>query len=190
MKLALKIVAVLVMGAALGLAATWLFVIRGAMPGGVQDGPWKTNLLIGSSGGDMRTRASVAVHGLFALNRHETIYYSTYADSDRNNLDGNCTYLIAGRDPPTRWWSITAYGADDYMIPNPAHRYSVSKNSVTHNTSGQFVATLSRKPVGHDWIALNGKPFSLTLRLYNPADSVAADPAHVALPSIKKVSCS
>lgn len=190
MKLALKIAAVLVIGTVLGLAATWFFVIRGAMPGGVSDGPWKTNLLIGSSGGDMRTRAAVAVHGLLALNRHETIYYSTYTDSDGNKLDGNCTYLVAGRDPPTRWWSITAYAADDYMIPNPAHRYSVSKNSVARNASGEFLATLSAKPSGHDWIALDGKPFSLTLRLYNPADAVAGDPAHVALPSIKKVSCS
>lgn len=190
MKLVLKIIAVLVIGTLLGLAATWLFVIHGAMPGGVNDGPWKTNLLIGSSGGNMRTRAAVAVHGLLALNRHETIYYSTYADGDGNTLDGNCTYLVAGRDPPTRWWSITAYAADDYMIPNPAHRYSVSKNSVTRNAAGEFVATLSRKRFDRDWIALDGKPFSLTLRLYNPADSVAADPAHVTLPSVKKVSCS
>ncbi|MBS0275526.1 MAG: DUF1214 domain-containing protein [Proteobacteria bacterium] len=190
MKLALKILAVLVIGILLGLGATWLFVVRGAMPGGVTDGPWKTNLLIGSSGGDMRVRAAVAVHGLFALNRSETIYYSTNADSDGNRLDGNCTYLLTGRDPPARWWSITAYAADDYLIPNAAKRYSVSKNSVTRNAAGQFTATLSRRRSSRDWIALGGKRFSLTLRLYNPSPSVAADPAHVALPSIKKVSCS
>ena len=189
MKLALKILAVLVVGTVLGLAATWLFVIRGTMPGGVTDGPWKTNLLIGNSGGGMRVRAMVAVHGLFALNRNETIYYSTAVDSDGNRLDGACTYLVSGRDPPTRWWSITAYAADDYLIPNPAHRYSVSKNSVMRDAAGAFTATLSHKPVDRDWIALNGKPFQLTLRLYNPAPSVAVDPAHVALPSIKKVSC-
>ena len=40
-----------------------------------------------------------------------------------------------------------------------------------------------------NWIALDGGPFSLTLRLYNPDASVAADPAGVALPVIKKVSC-
>ncbi len=189
MKIALKILAVLVIGTLLGLTATWAFVIRGAMPGGVSDGPWKTNLLIGSGGGDMATRASVAVHGLLALNRSETIYYSAYTDDTGNVLDGNCTYLVSGRDPPTRWWSITAYAADDFLIPNPAHRYSVSKNSVTRNAAGDFVATVSRKPSGKDWIAVAGAPFSLTLRLYNPDASVAADPTHVTLPSIKKGSC-
>jgi hypothetical protein len=190
MKTALKVLAVLVTGTVLGLGATWFFVIRGAMPGGVIDGPWRTNLLIGSSGGGMRTRASVAVHGLLALNRSETIYYSTDRDSGGNRLNGHCTYLVAGRDPPARWWSITAYAADDYLISNAAKRYSISKNSVARNAAGQFTAMLSRKPFRRDWIALDGKPFSLTLRLYNPAASVAADPAHVALPSIKKVSCS
>jgi hypothetical protein len=186
----LKVIATLVIGTLLGLAATWVFVIKGAMPGGVGDGPWKTNLLIGSSGGDMKTRASVAVHGLFALNRGETIYYSTYTDSAGVKLDGNCTYLVVGRDPPTRWWSITAYAADDYLIPNPQHRYSVSKNSVMRAANGEFTATVSPKPFPKNWIALGNGPFSLTLRLYNPDAAVAADPAHVALPSIKKVSCS
>jgi hypothetical protein len=186
----LKALAALVIGTVLGLGATWLSVVRGAMPGGVSDGPWKTNLLIGSSGGDMVTRAAVAVHGLLALNRSETIYYSAYADDAGDRLDGNCTYLVTGRDPPTRWWSITAYAADDYLIPNPAHRYAVSKNSVTHNAVGEFVTTVSRKHFDRDWIAVAGAPFSLTLRLYNPYPAVAADPAHVALPSIKKVSCS
>ena len=190
MKTASKVLAVLAIGTALGLGATWLFVIRGAMPGGVTDGPWKTNLLIGSSGGDMATRASVAVHGLLALNRSETIYYSTDHDSDGNVLDGACTYLVAGRDPPARWWSITAYAADDYLIPNPAKRYSVSRTSVTRNAHGEFVATVSRKPFPKDWIALQNGRFNLTLRLYNPAASVAADPAHAALPTVKKVSCS
>lgn len=190
MNTALKALAALVIGTMLGLGATWAVIFHGPMPGGVSDGPWKTNLLIGSSGGGIYTRAAVAAHGLLALNRSETIYYSAYADDAGDRLDGNCTYLVAGRDPPTRWWSITAYAADDYLIPNPAHRYSVSKNSATRDASGKFIATVSKKHLGRDWIAVAGAPFSLTLRLYNPDAAVAADPAHVTLPAIKKVSCS
>jgi hypothetical protein len=188
-KIALKILAVLVIGTVLGLMATLLFAMHGTMPGGASDGPWKTNLLVGSSGGDMKTRTAVALHGLFALNRSETVYYTASTDSDGNKLDGRCTYLISGRDPPTRWWSITAYAADDYLIPNPAHRYSVSKNSVMHNSAGEFTATASPTAASHDGIALGGGSFTLTLRLYNPDAAVARDPAHVALPSIKKASC-
>jgi hypothetical protein len=190
-KIALKIAAVLAIGTVLGLAATWLLIFRGGgLRGAVRNGPWTTSLTVGSSGSDIYTRAVVAVHGLLALNRSETIYYAAHADSDGNNFDGRCTYLIAGRDPPARWWSITAYAADDYLIPNPAKRYSVSRTSVTRNAHGEFVATVSRKPFPKDWIALQNGRFNLTLRLYNPAASVAADPPHAALPTLKKVSCS
>ena len=60
---------------------------------------------------------------------------------------------------------------------------------VMRDANGEFTATVSRKTFPKNWIALDGGPFSLTLRLYNPDASVAADPAGVALPVIKKVSC-
>src|SRR5262245_22551598 len=130
MRIALKIVVVLAIGALLGLAVTWASAIRGGWGGAVSDGPWQTSLDTGSSAANMYQRARVAVHGLLALNRSETIYYTANTDSDGAPLTGACRYELTGRDPPARWWSITAYGADDYLIPNPAGRYSVSMNSV------------------------------------------------------------
>jgi hypothetical protein len=185
----LKILAVLVIGTALGLLATWATVVRGTMSGGVSDGPWRTSLYAGSSEGGPYLRASIALHGLLALNRHETIYYTATTDSDGNALAGNCVYLIEGRDPPARWWSITAYGADDYLIPNPAGRYSVSMNSVARRADGSFTATLSKGQGGANWIPVADGPFNVSMRLYNPDASVAADPAHVALPTIRRGTC-
>ncbi|HTQ15405.1 MAG TPA: DUF1214 domain-containing protein [Rhizomicrobium sp.] len=177
------------LGALLGLGATWLAVFHATMPGGIADGPWRSNLDIGSTGGDALTRARVALHGLLALNRGETVYYTAASDDAGARLDGACTYRISGRDPAARWWSITAYGADDYLIPNPAHRYSVSKNSVTRDAGGTFAATVSPRAAPGDWIATVRGRYTLTLRLYNPAPSVAADPSHAALPRIEKVGC-
>jgi hypothetical protein len=173
----------------LGLAATWATVIRGGWGGAVSDGPWKTSLATGSSEGGMYQRASVAVHGLLALNRSETIYYTANTDSAGERLSGACRYTVTGRDPPARWWSITAYGADDYLIPNAAGRYSVSKNSVARAGDGTFSVTVAKSGSGANWIPPGDGPFSLSLRLYNPDAKVAADPAHVALPTITKVNC-
>lgn len=184
-----KFALVLFIGALLGIAATWLVVFRGGMPGGVSDGVWRTNTEIGQSGGGIYTRASVAVHGLLALNSSETIYYTAMTDGAGAPLDGACTYRITGHDPDARWWSITAYGADDYLIPGADGHYSVSKNSVTHNDDGSFTATVSQALAGANWIAVRPGRFSLTLRLYNPWASVTADPAHAALPTLEKLSC-
>jgi hypothetical protein len=186
---ALKIFAVLAVGIVLGLAATWAAVIRGTVGGSVDDGPWRTSPYAGSREAGPYLHTRIAVHGLLALSREETIYYTATNDSDGNALDGNCAYQIEGRDPPTRWWSITAFGADDFLIPNTADRYSVSINSVARRTDGTFAVTLSKAKVEGNWIPVAGERFSVTIRLYNPQAAVVADPAHVALPTIKKAIC-
>jgi hypothetical protein len=103
-------------------------------------------------------------------------------------LVGNCSYRIEGRDPPARWWSITAY-ADDFLIPNSADRYSVSMNSVARGPDGSFAVTLSKTQAEGNWIPVTDGPFDLTIRLYNPQTSVVADPANVPLPIIKRANC-
>src|ERR1700694_1754978 len=186
---ALKILSMLGAGIMLGLAATWATVIRGTMAGDVGNGPWHTGLYTGSSEGGPYLRAYIAVHGLLALGREEAFYSTAADDGDGNVLNGNCTYQIEGRDPPARWWSITAYGADDFLIPNPADRYSVSMNSVARRADGTFVITLSKAPVEGNWIPVTGGRFEVTMRLYTPQAAVVADPVHMALPVIRKAIC-
>jgi hypothetical protein len=185
----LKAIAALAIGTVVGVAATWLFVFHGSLPGGVSDGPWRTNLLIGSSGGDAVTRAKVAAHGLLALNRNETLYYTAVADGAGARLTSDCDYRVSGRDPDARWWSITAYAADDFLIPNAANRYSISKNEVMRGGGGSFSADVAAASQSANWIPVSGGAFSLTLRLYNPGASVARDPAHAVLPKLEKISC-
>ncbi len=184
-----KILAMLIVGVALGLAATWATAIRGSMGAGVKNGPWATSLYTGSSEGGPYLRAQIAVHGLLALSREEAMYYTTLTDSDGAVFDGRCKYRLEGRDPPSRWWSITAYGPDDFLIPNDADTYSVSTNSVVRNQDGSFVVTLSRAKADGNWIPIVPGRFDLTIRLYNPQAQVIADPAQVPLPVVKKVAC-
>jgi hypothetical protein len=99
------------------------------------------------------------------------------------------TATAEGLDPPARWWSITAYGADDFLIPNTADRYSASMNSVTRRKDGTFAVTLSQQQPEGDWIPVAAGHFDLTIRLYNPQAEVAADLARVVLPTIKKIAC-
>jgi hypothetical protein len=186
---ACKILAMLIVGIALGLATTWATAIRGSVGPSVKDGPWATSLYTGSSGGGPYLRARIAVHGLLALNREETMYYTALADSDGATFDGNCTYTLEGRDPPSRWWSITAYGADDFLIPNDSDRYSVSMNSVIRNQDGSFAVMLSKTKAEGNWIPVVQGRFDLTIRLYNPQAGVIADPAQVPLPTVKRVAC-
>ena len=155
----------------------------------VVNGPWVTNLETGGANADNYVRTFVAITGLLALNKDETIYYTANTDSAGEALHGNCSYRIEGRDPDARWWSITLYGNDHYLIDNPSNRYSVGQTNVVRNADGTFVIRLSTVSEQGNWIATSPEGFDVTLRLYNPGETVKANPATAPLPSIVKEAC-
>ena len=186
---AARLIGALVLAIALGLGSAYLSVmsLRGTKT--IQNGPWTTILESGGTHAGMYTRAFVAIVGLLALNKDETIYYSAAHDSSGAPLDGACAYRIEGRDPDARWWSVTLYASDHYLIPNPANRYSVSKSNVVRAPDSTFVIRLSATQEASNWIATSRDGFHIILRLYNPGATVREDPAAAPLPAIVKEAC-
>jgi len=191
MRFLLRLLGSLVLAAVLGLGSAYV-VARYAMQGDtvVANGPWAGNLAAGGTGADIYTRTSIALTGLLALNKDETIYYNATKDSAGEALDGACTYRIEGRDPDARWWSFTVYGKDHFLIDTPTKRYSISKTSVVRTADGAFVVRLSTTEEPNNWIATSPDGFQITLRLYNPNASVKDNPATAPLPAIVKEACS
>jgi hypothetical protein len=188
MRLLLKLLAVLVAGTMLGLLATWLAVFR-FPPGRIANGPWKTTPGIATAQTDAYRRAFTAVHGLFAMNRNGAIYYTASTDTEGRALTGRCRYEVEGPAPDARWWSITAYGPEDYLIANPTGRYSVTKRQVAPDARGNIVVLIGGASGGSNLIAVGTGRFSLSLRLYNPGQEFLVNPANAALPALLRVSC-
>ena len=186
---ALRLVGALVLAIALGIGSAYLSVMSLRGTHTIQNGPWTTILESGGANAGMYTRAFVALVGLLALNKDETIYYSAARDSGGAPLDGACSYRIEGRDPDARWWSVTLYAGDHFLIPNPANRYSVSKSNVVRATDGTFVVRLSGAQEANNWIATSRDGFHVILRLYNPGQTVRDEPAAAPLPAIVKEAC-
>ena len=186
-QIVLGILVALVLGSAIGIGSA-IFVFEGGVnASGISNGAWRTNLAAGSQDADPYTRAWIAVHGLLALNRSETIYYSAYTDDSGQLFNGDYVYRIEGKAPDARWWSITLYGADDFLIPNDLNRYSYGGNSVTYDKDGKFTIYVSKAQKPGDWLPLGDqKKFALSLRLYNPGESVRKNPATVELPHITR----
>lgn len=186
---AARLIGAVLVGVALGLGSAYVAITSLRGEHAVTNGPWTTSLATGGAGADMYTRAFVALTGLLALNKNETIYFGAQKDSAGEPLDGHCSYRIEGRDPDTRWWSITLYGGDDFLIPNPANRYSVSQTNVVRAADGAFVIRLSTVEETGNWIATSPEGFQITLRLYNPGALVKDNPATTPLPAIVKEAC-
>lgn len=153
-------------------------------------GPWRTNLAIGSSQAGMYVRALVARTGLFALNQTETIYFIAATDDDGDPLHSNCDYRIEGQDIQTRWWSITAYGADHFLIANEKNRYSFNGHDVMRKADGTYRILMSATVKPGNWLPTgNQDQLYLALRLYNPQPAVYKNPAGVELPRIMREEC-
>ena len=186
-KIILGILAAIVLGTAIGIGSAAVATKIVYNIGTVKNGPWRTNLTAGSRQANMYTRAAIALFGLFALNQSETIYYSARADDSGQRFSGDHIYRIEGKAPEARWWSITAYGADNFLIPNELNRYSYSGNSVTYDQNGKFTIYVSKNRKPGNWLPLGDrKRFVLTLRLYNPGEAIRKSPATVELPHIIK----
>jgi hypothetical protein len=177
----------------LGLASAWWTIRSGLSGGEVANGPWRTSFLTGSSDADMYTRARVAVGGLLALAPSETVYWNADRDADGAPLDARCDYRVEGEELPARWWSLTAYGADHFLIPNEPGRFSFSQTTLARAPGGPWTIQVSSEPHAGNWLP-SGRtgasgPFALTLRLYNPARAVTEQPEKLALPRIVREAC-
>jgi hypothetical protein len=76
---------------------------------------------------------------------------------------------LEGRDPAARWWSLTLYGPDYFLAPNPMGRYSIGKFNVSRRQDGTLFIPVSADPSKENGLPTGGvKTFYLTLRLYNP----------------------
>ena len=170
---------------ALGVGSTALSIRLVSRRGGIQVGPWRTSTTVGSSHSGMYERAAAATHALFVLNRSETIYYRAHTDETGRELAARCDYEIRGRPLDARWWSITAYGSDDFLIPNPEKRYSFNMVNLAKEPDGSVLIRAGATPQAGNWLPLGGSGHvSFTLRLYVPSAEVSAHPERAALPSI------
>ena len=160
----------------------------------VHNGPWRSSATTGSAQANPWERAAVAVAGLYALSREEALYFTAFTDSAGEPLRGECRYWLTGPTPPARWWSLTAYGADHFLIPNAADRYAVNGRTLPSAAQDRIEVTLSADaPDAANRPELLPIPaqgeFSLTLRLYNPPPELANQLASVPLPAIHREQC-
>lgn len=130
---------------------------------------------IGDFGTEYTYRTMVALVGLGANTTDVAIYPKTEVDSKGNTLTGKKTYTLHFTSfPPTvedGFWSVTAYGDDDFLIDNPIDRYCVNDRSeLKRNADGSVDVILSSTEPEEktNWLPVGEKGFHLFLRIYKP----------------------
>ena len=128
-------------------------------------------------------RAMVALAAFGANTVDVAIYPRAEADADGDTLTGQNAYVLRfekGALPPVKdkgFWSITAYGDDDFLIDNELNRYCINDRSdVTFNGDGSLELYLQAGRPADDakvgnWLPVGTGGFHLYMRIYLPEES-------------------
>ena len=129
--------------------------------------------------GDFHTeyayRALVALAGLGANTVEVALYPKTEQDADGNALTGEKSYLLHFESCPQvlegGFWSVTAYGDNDFLIDNPIDRYCINDRSgLKANDDGSIDVILSKDAPEDttNWLPTGDGGFHLYMRIYTP----------------------
>ena len=165
----------------------------------LQNGDWATSTATGSEDASLMLKAGVALGGLLASAQSDSMYYRLSA-LDGEPLRLNCRYRIEGKDYDANWWSVTAYGWDNYLMPNLPRRYSFNNENLVRDTDGSWVITVAATEQPGNWLPIGpaGAPgwrkttnhdFDLLLRLYTPGEAYLNTPMSAPLPRVIREDC-
>ncbi|KAJ5618929.1 DUF1254-domain-containing protein [Penicillium lagena] len=155
----------------------------------------------GDYGTNYAMRAFVAYSGYLALDASQALYpsYSAGGKNKTLNLAPKQAYIFTFASKPpldeTGFWSLTAYDAEQYLVPNPEDRYALNdRGNITYANGsrvygdagasspadGSFQLLVQPADVipPKNWTAnwlpapQGGGDFYLTLRFYAPAESL------------------
>ena len=163
---------------------SWQEMLQGLRPKLAAEGVKYSNKLgqrsyfgapIGDFGTEYAYRALVAIAGLGANTVEIALYPKTDKDADGNPLTGEKSYLLHFESDPQvldgGFWSITAYGDDDFLIDNPIDRYCINDRSgLKRNDDGSVDVILSKDAPADttNWLPVADGGFHLFMRIYTP----------------------
>ena len=164
--------------------ASWRKMLKGLRPKLAAEGMRFSNQLgqwsyfgapIGDFGTEYAYRALVAIAGLGANTVEVALYPRTEKDADGNVLTGEKSYMLHFEGYPQvldgGFWSITAYGDDDFLIDNPIDRYCINDRSGLRVSADGSVDVILSKDAPADatnWLPIGDGGFHLYMRIYSP----------------------
>lgn len=136
---------------------------------------------IAEFGTEYAYRALVALGGLGANPLSVAMYPKAQTDGQEVQLNGKNEYIVHfDAAPPTEkygFWSLTAYGENNFLIDNTLDRYAVNDRSdIKVNKDGSFDLYIQPQPPEDEslmgnWLPVKEEDFHLYLRIYLPNKS-------------------
>ncbi len=144
---------------------------------------------IGDYGTAYIYRCLIALGGFGANPPEMAIYPNATTDVNGAELTGEKSYTIhltpeqialLNKNDGFGFWSITAYGKDQYLIANEENRYCINDRNAVFNKDGSIDIYVSNKaPADREkypnWLPVGTEGFSLYFRIYLPCGEILAN---------------
>ena len=150
--------------------------------GATEANGWAYNMSQGKWGQDFILRAAIAFRSLGQNTPEEALYYNTRITGSGDQLNGANRYTITFKKdelpPVDAFWSITMYNAQNFFVDNPINRYAIGDRTKGLKIAKDGSLTIyiqHESPSEADtanWLPAPSGDFRLSLRLYNPQESV------------------
>lgn len=151
-------------------------------------GSWRGTSDLPLNRNDLVT-TQVTLFALFALPSQEAVYLFAADDNTGKRLNGDENYTLTGNinDIKAGYWSITAYAADLYLIPNEIDRYAFNRDNLKTDSKGNYTIVICADKKEGNWLPLkkDGK-FQLVLRIYSGEKAFLNNLDKANLPVIKR----
>ena len=156
----------------------------------VSHGPWTSWPTAGTRSSNPYVRAHYLVHNRLPISQFEINELEARTDDEGDLLDANCTYVVKGLMPKTRWWSLYTFSQQSGERAALPKRAGIGSQQVFYQPDGNFSIKLSNEPQTGNWlIPARGDELVLVLRHYNPSRSITSQFSFENLPTITKGQC-
>lgn len=188
----------LVITAALGIAfggSVWLTsysLQQSDQFGGVNIGGWTAYPLAGTLEADPYAKARLARDATLSLGATEGVTFYASQDTQGAALNSSCDYLIEGKSPSARLWTIYALKTARGRISGiPADWPSfLNSETIGYAVGGQFKIVVSALARPDNWLAVpKSSDFLLALNLYDSPVATNKGLVETSLPTVERGNC-
>ncbi|MER2604445.1 MAG: DUF1214 domain-containing protein [Siculibacillus sp.] len=172
----------------LGIGSAW-YMIADPHTAATAIGPWRALPTIDAATADPYTRARVARSGETGMGAGEGLVFVAHEDGSGRPLEGSCDYVVSGRSPPSRLWTLSAVDAEGVPAHTPRGRAHVDGRSVLRDGDGRFEITVAATARAGNWLPSPARgTHTLMLRLYDTPVALSSG-TQPELPRIERRGC-
>lgn len=191
MRTVLFILAVAICGVGLGAGSAWYSIQGSHGIGAINVGPWTAFPFAGQTEVDPYTVAKSVADGSVPLGATEGLAFEAQQDSQGEPMRLDCSYVLEGRTPPSKLWTLVAYERGGKpAAAAPGGQSSLYSGALLRYPDGSFTITAASEPRPGNWLAIGGSGgLRLVLRLYDTTITANTGLAPPDMPTINRVSC-